>query len=158
MFYEELEFWWEVNNEFLLFKQPLQWFWTWKNFHRVHAGHSVRSVGSSSWQRLLPPSAVWPGWCVSWQPWLGMKVFPGEIFAWEYNQTLLGIFLFICFHICLFCSCFFFCSCMAGCCLIPFCLDRFKSTTHRCPKCQTSIQTIKKLWEKSSWWQLFFPQ
>nr|XP_046271998.1 uncharacterized protein LOC124073658 isoform X2 [Scatophagus argus] len=35
--------------------------------------------------------------------------------------------------------------CVAGCCLIPFCLDRFKSTTHRCPKCRTSIQTIKKL-------------
>ncbi|XP_044036500.1 uncharacterized protein LOC122868531 [Siniperca chuatsi] len=35
--------------------------------------------------------------------------------------------------------------CVAGCCLIPFCIDRFKSTTHRCPKCRTSIQTIKKL-------------
>ncbi|XP_040918533.1 uncharacterized protein LOC121198441 [Toxotes jaculatrix] len=35
--------------------------------------------------------------------------------------------------------------CVAGCCLIPFCLDTFKSTTHRCPKCWTSIKTIKKL-------------
>ncbi|GAA6218082.1 uncharacterized protein LOC121198441 [Lates japonicus] len=35
--------------------------------------------------------------------------------------------------------------CVAGCCLIPFCLDRFKSTTHRCPKCRSSIKTIKKL-------------
>ncbi|XP_051243216.1 uncharacterized protein LOC127355929 isoform X2 [Dicentrarchus labrax] len=35
--------------------------------------------------------------------------------------------------------------CVAGCCLLPFCLDRFKSTTHRCPKCRSSIQTIKKL-------------
>uniref|UniRef100_A0A3B4V8P7 LITAF domain-containing protein n=1 Tax=Seriola dumerili TaxID=41447 RepID=A0A3B4V8P7_SERDU len=35
--------------------------------------------------------------------------------------------------------------CVAGCCLIPFCLDSFKSTTHRCPKCRTSISTIKKL-------------
>ncbi|XP_033998474.1 U11/U12 small nuclear ribonucleoprotein 25 kDa protein isoform X3 [Trematomus bernacchii] len=35
--------------------------------------------------------------------------------------------------------------CIAGCCLIPFCMDRFKSTTHRCPKCRTSIITIKQL-------------
>ncbi|XP_040013900.1 lipopolysaccharide-induced tumor necrosis factor-alpha factor homolog [Xiphias gladius] len=38
-----------------------------------------------------------------------------------------------------------FIGCVAGCCLIPFCLDRFKSITHRCPKCRTSIHTIKKL-------------
>ncbi|CAK6971205.1 uncharacterized protein LOC122868531 [Scomber scombrus] len=35
--------------------------------------------------------------------------------------------------------------CVAGCCLIPFCFDKFKSTTHRCPMCRSSIQTIKKL-------------
>ncbi|XP_067333686.1 lipopolysaccharide-induced tumor necrosis factor-alpha factor homolog [Channa argus] len=35
--------------------------------------------------------------------------------------------------------------CVAGCCLIPFCCDRFKSITHRCPKCRTAIKTIKKL-------------
>uniref|UniRef100_A0A669DEC1 LITAF domain-containing protein n=1 Tax=Oreochromis niloticus TaxID=8128 RepID=A0A669DEC1_ORENI len=35
--------------------------------------------------------------------------------------------------------------CAAGCCLIPFCMDRFKSTNHRCPKCRTLIKTIKKL-------------
>ncbi|XP_039902869.1 uncharacterized protein LOC120743327 [Simochromis diagramma] len=34
---------------------------------------------------------------------------------------------------------------VAGCCLIPFCMDRFKSTNHRCPKCRTLIKTIKKL-------------
>ncbi|XP_038559474.1 uncharacterized protein LOC119891714 [Micropterus salmoides] len=35
--------------------------------------------------------------------------------------------------------------CVAGCCLIPFCLKRCKTTTHRCPKCRTPIQSIKKL-------------
>ncbi|XP_069571647.1 lipopolysaccharide-induced tumor necrosis factor-alpha factor-like [Brachyistius frenatus] len=35
--------------------------------------------------------------------------------------------------------------CVAGCCLIPFCIENFKSITHRCPKCRTSIKTIKKL-------------
>ncbi|XP_078125656.1 uncharacterized protein LOC144530102 [Sander vitreus] len=35
--------------------------------------------------------------------------------------------------------------CVAGCCLIPFCLDKFKSTTHKCPKCRAFIRTIKKL-------------
>ncbi|XP_034749478.1 uncharacterized protein LOC117957676 isoform X2 [Etheostoma cragini] len=35
--------------------------------------------------------------------------------------------------------------CVAGCCLIPFCINKFKSTTHRCPKCRTCIRTIKKL-------------
>ncbi|XP_059204044.1 uncharacterized protein LOC131983342 isoform X2 [Centropristis striata] len=35
--------------------------------------------------------------------------------------------------------------CVAGCCLIPFCMEKFKSTTHRCPKCRTSIKKIKKL-------------
>ncbi|XP_034567483.1 cell death-inducing p53-target protein 1-like [Notolabrus celidotus] len=34
---------------------------------------------------------------------------------------------------------------LAGCCLIPFCLKSLKSTTHRCPLCRTSIQTVKKL-------------
>ncbi|XP_017161750.1 lipopolysaccharide-induced tumor necrosis factor-alpha factor homolog isoform X2 [Poecilia reticulata] len=35
--------------------------------------------------------------------------------------------------------------CAAGCCLLPFCMDRFKTTTHRCPKCRSKITTIKKL-------------
>ncbi|XP_044187273.1 lipopolysaccharide-induced tumor necrosis factor-alpha factor homolog [Thunnus albacares] len=35
--------------------------------------------------------------------------------------------------------------CVAGCCLIPFCLKRFKSITHKCPNCRSSITTIKKL-------------
>ncbi|XP_038143762.1 uncharacterized protein LOC119785285 [Cyprinodon tularosa] len=35
--------------------------------------------------------------------------------------------------------------CVAGCCLLPFCMKRFKSTTHRCPKCRSNIRIIKKL-------------
>ncbi|KAM4531833.1 lipopolysaccharide-induced tumor necrosis factor-alpha factor homolog [Odontesthes bonariensis] len=35
--------------------------------------------------------------------------------------------------------------CVAGCCLIPFCVDALKSTTHRCPKCRTKLATIKRL-------------
>ncbi|XP_062264013.1 lipopolysaccharide-induced tumor necrosis factor-alpha factor homolog isoform X1 [Platichthys flesus] len=35
--------------------------------------------------------------------------------------------------------------CVAGCCLIPFCMESFKSTTHRCPRCRTVINIVKKL-------------
>ncbi|XP_060946773.1 lipopolysaccharide-induced tumor necrosis factor-alpha factor homolog [Limanda limanda] len=35
--------------------------------------------------------------------------------------------------------------CVAGCCLIPFCLESFKSTTHKCPRCRSVISTVKKL-------------
>uniref|UniRef100_A0A668AUM6 LITAF domain-containing protein n=1 Tax=Myripristis murdjan TaxID=586833 RepID=A0A668AUM6_9TELE len=40
---------------------------------------------------------------------------------------------------------FLFHSCAAGCCLIPFCMDNCKNITHRCPKCRSTIHTIKKL-------------
>lgn len=49
-------------------QQPRLWFWTWKNFHHVQAGHSVQSAGSSSRPRPFPPSAVSLGWSASWQP------------------------------------------------------------------------------------------
>ncbi|XP_072298272.1 uncharacterized protein [Eucyclogobius newberryi] len=35
--------------------------------------------------------------------------------------------------------------CVAGCCFLPFCLDSFKNTSHKCPKCNTLISTVKKL-------------
>ncbi|KAJ0001239.1 hypothetical protein NQD34_006259, partial [Periophthalmus magnuspinnatus] len=35
--------------------------------------------------------------------------------------------------------------CVAGCCLLPFCLNSFKKTIHKCPMCNTSISTVKKL-------------
>ncbi|XP_037331532.2 uncharacterized protein LOC119220036 [Pungitius pungitius] len=35
--------------------------------------------------------------------------------------------------------------CVAGCCLLPFCMNSFKSTTHRCPRCRSAFMTIKKL-------------
>ncbi|KAL7378163.1 hypothetical protein ABVT39_009679 [Epinephelus coioides] len=35
--------------------------------------------------------------------------------------------------------------CVAGCCLIPFCVDRCKSTIHKCPNCRTSIRVVKQL-------------
>lgn len=82
-----------------------------------------------------------------------------EIFAWDYNKNLLGWFPFVqpVLQLAAYASIFvyfvpvpLFCSCAAGCCLIPFCIDRFKTTTHRCPECGTLIQTIKVLWEKSS--------
>ncbi|XP_071242099.1 uncharacterized protein [Salvelinus alpinus] len=46
---------------------------------------------------------------------------------------------------CLVCVTMSVLGCVAGCCLIPFCIDNFKDVTHRCPKCRCSIITIKKL-------------
>ncbi|XP_041719115.1 uncharacterized protein LOC121550813 [Coregonus clupeaformis] len=46
---------------------------------------------------------------------------------------------------CLVCVTMSILGCVAGCCLIPFCIDNFKDVTHRCPKCRSSIITITKL-------------
>uniref|UniRef100_A0A671SCT2 LITAF domain-containing protein n=1 Tax=Sinocyclocheilus anshuiensis TaxID=1608454 RepID=A0A671SCT2_9TELE len=35
--------------------------------------------------------------------------------------------------------------CIAGCCVIPFCMDRCKDVVHKCPKCRSHIKTCKKL-------------
>ncbi|KAJ7992479.1 hypothetical protein DPEC_G00279110 [Dallia pectoralis] len=46
---------------------------------------------------------------------------------------------------CLVCFTMSLCGCVLGCCLIPFCIDNLKDVTHRCPRCRSSIITIKKL-------------
>ncbi|KAM7371079.1 hypothetical protein PAMP_010575 [Pampus punctatissimus] len=35
--------------------------------------------------------------------------------------------------------------CVAGCCLIPFFMDRLKTVKHKCPQCQADIYTYKPL-------------
>ncbi|XP_059413327.1 lipopolysaccharide-induced tumor necrosis factor-alpha factor homolog [Carassius carassius] len=35
--------------------------------------------------------------------------------------------------------------CVAGCCVIPFCVDGCKDVVHKCPKCRSHIITCKKL-------------
>ncbi|KAJ8413630.1 hypothetical protein AAFF_G00081370 [Aldrovandia affinis] len=35
--------------------------------------------------------------------------------------------------------------CVAGCCLIPFCLESAKDLEHRCPKCQKQIHIIERM-------------
>lgn len=41
---------------------------------------------------------------------------------------------------------FFLYSCLAGCCLLPFCLDNFKDVKHTCPKCHSLLHIVTKLW------------
>lgn len=42
---------------------------------------------------------------------------------------------------------FFFClcRCIAGCCLIPFCIDALKDVDHTCPKCSALLGSYKRL-------------
>ncbi|KAI7803693.1 lipopolysaccharide-induced tumor necrosis factor-alpha factor homolog [Triplophysa rosa] len=46
---------------------------------------------------------------------------------------------------CLMCFIFIMFGCVAGCCLIPFCLDTCKDVVHKCPRCRSHIHTCKKL-------------
>ncbi|XP_063073083.1 lipopolysaccharide-induced tumor necrosis factor-alpha factor homolog [Engraulis encrasicolus] len=45
----------------------------------------------------------------------------------------------------LVCSMSILLGCVAGCCLLPFCLQNFKDVHHKCPKCRTLLHTVKKL-------------
>ncbi|KFQ22306.1 PREDICTED: lipopolysaccharide-induced tumor necrosis factor-alpha factor [Merops nubicus] len=43
------------------------------------------------------------------------------------------------------CGGLFLLGCVAGCCLIPFCIDALKDVDHTCPKCNALIGSYKRL-------------
>ncbi|KAK9534740.1 hypothetical protein VZT92_007166 [Zoarces viviparus] len=61
-----------------------------------------------------------------------------EFIMTETSTSISSVTWMVCFILASF-------GCVAGCCLIPFCMDKFKSITHTCPRCRTPIMTIKKL-------------
>ncbi|XP_062467795.1 lipopolysaccharide-induced tumor necrosis factor-alpha factor isoform X1 [Pezoporus occidentalis] len=43
------------------------------------------------------------------------------------------------------CGGLFLLGCVAGCCLIPFCIDALKDVDHSCPNCSTLLGSYKRL-------------